>query len=307
MSIQAQGVLVRTSGGETIALRAFSDSIIEVRATALAALPERKSFMVVEENAQDCEVSSGETGAAFWMATPKVRAEVDKASGQVSFFDASGKRIVREVAGSRSMKPVVEMGEATYRVTQRFHYDQVQVLMGLGGHQDGIANYKGKDCSLVQYNCIDIVPFHVTDAGWAMLWDNDSITRFGDPRVHEDLGKVFDLYNEKGEKGGLTARYFGDTMFAYTMCKREEQAVQYQFIPDKQKVPAGFNIDKGSVRWEGYIEARTAGVHKMRSFGSHYIKVTIDGVVHVDKWRQNWMLGRTFSSWTWPPARSTTS
>ena len=74
------------------------------------------------------------------------------------------------------------------------------------------------------------------------------------------------------------------------MCEREEQAVQYQFIPDRAKYgPKGFSFDKGSVRWTGFIEAKEKGIHKMRSFGSHYIKVIVDGVTYVDKWRQNWM------------------
>ncbi|HNX05363.1 MAG TPA: glycoside hydrolase family 31 protein, partial [Opitutales bacterium] len=285
----ASGITVRTKNGWTVSLDAFSESIIGVRATKLPALPEHESFMVVPENRRQCELSSSENATDFSLSTGSVTATVDAKTGAVSFADSKGKTILREVAGSRAMTPTVELGEKTFRVSQHFHYDNVNVLMGLGNHQDGIANYKGRDCSLIQYNCIDVIPFFVTDAGFGMLWDNDSITRFGDPRVHQDLNKVFKLYNADGKAGGLTARYFGDSMFAYTMCQREEGAVQYQFIPDKQKVPAGFNIDKGSIRWEGFIEAKEKGVHKMRSFGSHYIKVTIDDVVYVDKWRQNWM------------------
>jgi len=283
------GIVVRTARGELVSLDVFSDTIIGVRATSLPALPKNDSFMVVEDNRESCDFSYSEKGGKVTLSTGKVSAVVDGKTGQVSFLDADGKPVLREVAGSRKLTPVVEMGEKTYRVQQNFHYDKVNVLMGLGGHQDGIANYKGKDCALIQYNCIDIVPFYTTDASYGMLWDNDSITMFGDPRVHQDLGKVFKLYNEKGKKGGLTARYFGDTMFAYVQSEREEDAVQYQFIPDKKKVPEGFNIDKGSVRWTGFIEAKEKGVYKMRSYGSHYIKVIIDGKTYVDKWRQNWM------------------
>jgi alpha-D-xyloside xylohydrolase len=282
-------ITVRTADGWTVELDAFSDKVIGVRASKLAALPKNDSFMIVPENRQEVKISTGKTENGWKLSTGAVTAKVDASTGAVTFLGKRGKTLLREVPGSRTMAETVEMGEKTFRVGQHFYYDKVNVLMGLGNHQDGIANYKGRDCALIQYNCIDIIPFFVTDAGYGMLWDNDSITHFGDPRVHQDLGKVFKLYDEEGREGGLTARYFGDSMYAYTMCRRLEQGCQYQFNPDKKNAPEGFNFDKGSIRWEGFIEAKEDGVHKMRSFGSHYIKVTVDDVVYVDKWRQNWM------------------
>jgi alpha-D-xyloside xylohydrolase len=286
----ATGMVVRTTGGELISIDVFSDTILGVRATTLPELPKNDSFMVVEENRDACDFTCAEKNGKVVLATGKVSAAVDGKTGQVTFLDADGKTVLREVPGSRKLTPVVEMGENTHRVAQHFYYDKVNVLMGLGNHQDGILNYKGKDCALIQYNCIDIVPFFVTDANFGMLWDNDSITMFGDPRPYLDLGKVFKLYNEEGKKGGLTAKYFGDTMYAFVQTKRDEDKVQYQFIPDKAKYgPQGFNFDKGSIRWTGFIEAKEKGVYKMRSFGSHYIKVTVGGKEYVNKWRQNWM------------------
>jgi len=283
------GIRVHSAQGELISLDLFSDSIIEVRASTLPALPKADSFMVVEENREVPAFECGEDKGNYWLKTAKVKAVVDGTTGQVSFYDAAGKRILREAEGSRKMTPVKEMGEDTFRVEQKFHYDDVNVLMGLGGHQDGIANYKGKDCNLTQYNCIDIVTYFSTDANFGILWDNDSITKFGDPREHENLGKVFTLYNEDGVEGGLTARYFGDSTFAYTQVKRDEDQIAYSFFEERPNAPKEFNFDKGSISWTGSIEAKEDGVYKFRSYGSHYIKVTVGGVQYVDKWRQNWM------------------
>lgn len=284
------GITVQAENGQLVSLDVFSDTIIGVRSTTLPQLPEKNgSYMVVDENHDKCDFTCFEKDGCHCLQTSQVLVKVCGKTGNVQFLDLDGKTLLREVEGSRKLTPVNEMGEDTYVVSQAFHYDDVNVLMGLGGHQDGIANYKGRDCNLYQYNCIDINTFFVTDAGYAMLWDNDSITKFGDPRKYLDMGKVFKLYNEEGEEGGLTARYYGDSMFAYTMCKKDEDRINYQFVPDRDKVPEGFNLDKGSIRWKGSFEATESGIHKMRSFGSHYIKVVIDGVTYVDKWRQNWM------------------
>ncbi|MBN1404864.1 MAG: DUF5110 domain-containing protein [Opitutales bacterium] len=283
------GIGIRTAKGELIHLEIFSESIIGVRATTLPELPANDSFMVVKENAEPCSFECGEENGVFWLSTAKVKAVVCGDCGQVSFFDKDGKPVLREVEGSRKMTPVKEMGEDTFRIGQKFHYDNVNVLMGLGGHQDGIANYKGKDCNLTQYNCIDIVTYFSTDANYGLLWDNDSITKFGDPREHGKLGSVFKLYNEDGVEGGLTARYYGDSAFAYTQVKRDEDQIEYSFFEERPYAPKEFNFDKGSIKWTGFIEAPEDGVYKLRSYGSHYIKVTIDGVEYVNKWRQNWM------------------
>jgi len=140
-------ITVRTADGWTVEVDAFADKVIGVRASKLAALPKNDSFMVVPENRQEVKISTGKTENGWKLSTGSVTAKVDAQNGAITFLGARGKTLLREVPGSRMMADTVEMGEKTYRVGQHFYYDKVNVLMGLGNHQDGIANYKGKDCS----------------------------------------------------------------------------------------------------------------------------------------------------------------
>jgi alpha-D-xyloside xylohydrolase len=42
-------------------------------------------------------------------------------------------------------------------------------------------NYNGEDVELAQHNMDVAIPFVVSTRNYGLLWDNNSITRFGDP------------------------------------------------------------------------------------------------------------------------------
>ena len=55
-------------------------------------------------------------------------------------------------------------------------------------------NYNGEDVLLAQHNMDVAIPFVLSNRNYGVLWDNDSITRFGDPRpygpVSRDLTRI---------------------------------------------------------------------------------------------------------------------
>ncbi len=63
---------------------------------------------------------------------------------------------------------------------------------------------------LAQHNMDVAVPFVVSTRNYGVLWDNNSITRFGDPRPYGLASRDLKLYDAEGKPGGLTARYYVD-------------------------------------------------------------------------------------------------
>ena len=119
------------------------------------------------------------------LTTPRVSAEVDLASGNVSFRDETGSVVLAESAPA-SFAPVEVEGQRYVSVRQQFNRGTDEGLFGLGQHQNGQMNYNGEDVELAQHNIAVSVPFLVSTRNYGLLWDNNSITRFGkaERRLH---------------------------------------------------------------------------------------------------------------------------
>lgn len=280
---------IRLEAADTrVQVEVVTDAILRVTAQPLGALPKTTSYMIAEDAYEDVDWSIEEDEPAVILKTERLQARVDRQSGQVLFHDADGAPLLREVAGGRSFEPAEVLGEPTYHVHQSFWLDEVQAIHGLGAQQSGIGNYKGRDALLLQYNTVDVNTFFQTDRNWGLLWDNNSITRFGDPRDWEELGSL-KLYNASGEAGGLTAEYFSDDAFRDLHTRRDESLITYEFLSSFEDAPEDFDFQTGSVRWTGEIEANESGTHKLRVYSSSYFKLWIDDEQVLDSWRTNWM------------------
>src|SRR3546814_15099200 len=93
-------------------------------------------------------------------------------------------------------------------------------------------NYNGEDVELAQHNMDIAIPFVVSTKGYGLLWDNDGISRFGNPRPYRPVGE--DLTVTSGGKAGWKADYYlGGTLAV----SRQEATINYQFIRDQKNWP----------------------------------------------------------------------
>jgi alpha-D-xyloside xylohydrolase len=142
------------------------------------------------------------------------------------------------------------------------------------------------------------VPFVVSTRNYGVLWDNNGITRLGDPKPYGFASRDFKIRDAAGKDGGFTARYFIDGQLKL---ERVEKDINYQYIRDRFNWPkellTGKEPNAGSppnmlpnqsVTWEGTLESEKAGNHKFQIYGSSYFKVYVDGKLVLDRWRQNW-------------------
>jgi alpha-D-xyloside xylohydrolase len=303
VSVKA-GDFVRTSDGiivhpdaafsgnaKNVQLKVIADNIIRVIVVADKDLQPLKSLIITGEKT-DAKFDVTETKESVTLKTAKLTAVVNLQTGTVSFFDASGKQIVAEKELGRSIQPQVFDGQKLYSIRQDFVTSPDDAWYGLGQHQDGLMNYKTYQVQLFQNNTEVAVPFLVSRKNYGILWDNYSLTQFGDVRPYQQLSAL-KLFSKDGEQGWLTASYSNDKSNpAKIVLQRAESKIDLDYLNDsKLFLPKEFNPAKGVATWEGSIASDVNGVHKFRFRYAGYLKVWIDNKLVLDRWRQNWNPG----------------
>jgi alpha-D-xyloside xylohydrolase len=176
------GIIVLPVGGSEKAVRldVYGDGIIRVTSTPNPDVEPAQSLMVTAH-----PLSTGFTVAegsgAVTLATPRGSAVVELATGNVSFRNAAGQVVLAE-SGSPTFAPASADGKPYVSVTQQFNRGTDEGFYGLGQHQNRQMNYNGEDVELAQHNMDVAIPFVVSTRNYGLLWDNNSISRFGDPK-----------------------------------------------------------------------------------------------------------------------------
>ena len=284
----ADGLVVRPSDAQAadVRLQVVRPGIVRVTADPDGDFARTPSLMRVDTGkAPDFTVER--KGEWVKLSTTGISAEVSTRDGQVRFFDAAGKPLVSE--RTRSFQPVTFEGKPYYSVRQRFESPSDEAFYGTGLHQQGWMDLKGRDVELLQHNIDNAIPYLLSSRHYGILWDNNSITRYGDPRGLKPLGTTLDLFDAQGKPGALTARY---SIGGVQKVERRESEVNYQYIKDLANFPeSAKNMATGGrseVVWEGEIAARADGRHTFSLYNSEYAKLYIDGKLVLDRWRQNW-------------------
>ena len=280
---------VGTDAPRLLRLQVCTADIIRVLAAPGDSFSSRPNLVVARDHWDAVPWSVQERGDAVELSTDDLTVRVDTHSGSLSFFDSTGRALLRETeGGGKSLTPADVMGERTYHVRQVFESSDDEAFYGLGQHQNGVLNYKGKDVDLSPYNIIAANPFLVSSKNYGILWDNNSLTRFGDTRDYEPISSLT-LLDSEGKRGGLTAEYFGRPDLRSPVTRRVEDRIEHRYTDVSDAYPEGFDANRGSVRWSGAVQAEESGIYKLRLYSSSFTRMWLDDDLVVDSWRQNWL------------------
>jgi alpha-D-xyloside xylohydrolase len=289
----SDGVLVRfpkSNSTRVVKLEVMNDHVIHVQSSPTDSIPADTSLVILRNAKKSTEWKLVEEENQISIVTQSIRAVISSSSGAVSFTDLDGKPILVEKEGGRTFSPTTIGNEKTYEVRQVFESADDEAFYGLGQHQEGVMNHKGKDLSLFQYNTKVAVPLVVSNKNYGILWHNYSLTKFGDPREYRSLNKL-QLFDKDGNPGGLSARYISKEDTTKIFISRLDTAINYQFLSDQKKFPTEFPVGKGKVYWDGFVSSDSPGIHKFLIYYAGYTKVWIDGKQVADHWRQAWNPG----------------
>lgn len=281
------GLVIHTQDSTTkvVRIRVLNENVIHVSASNENELPAFSSLSVLNQEKAFTEWSYKKENDRVLVNTKNIQAEILVKTGEIIFKDsAKTVKLKEKTGGGKSYSPVTINEKSFYAVRQIFESPDDEAFYGLGTHQNRQMNYKGEDVELAQHNIVDINPFFVSSKNYGLLWDNYSITRFGDPREYRQISSL-QLYTKTGEPGGLTAEYYNDGKLILT---KTEDTIDYAFIESEHRWPTSVKKNNAKVVWEGSFSSQVAGKHKFRLYASEYSKLWVDGQLVLDKWRQNW-------------------
>ena len=300
-------------GPSQIRLQVVGDRIIRVQATAEQSFRNKQSLIIVPQNSK-AQYKVEEQGDDLIITTAAMRAVLNEATGQITFYDLKDQVLLKEVAqGGKTFKPFTvpdrEIGVDIAKVPEAqkhgwswralFDSPDNEAFYGLGQHQSEELNMKGKNEDLFQYNTKVSVPFVISNKNYGILWDSYSYSRWGNPDDYLQLNRAFKLYDKDGKEGQLTGTYVDKNgqkivrgedsiYFEYAMPEASEICNK----TDKggiQNLPKGFALNGSKVVYEGYVEAPTNSFYQFILYYAGYMKIYIDGKLVVpERWRTAW-------------------
>ena len=111
------------------------------------------------------------------------------------------------MAGKAMEKATVNQ-EETYHLQQEFISPPDEALYGLAEGQDGVRNWWGMPVDLISQNITGAFPVMVSSRGYALIWDNESLTEFNPVNENEEIS-----LNPSSRSGVFTAQSTGDYVF----------------------------------------------------------------------------------------------
>ena len=274
---------------QTIRLEVVNDDIIHVTASPSKKLSDIPSLIAADtpKTTENWNVSQDNDRVILQTATTK--ATVSLNTGEISFTDLKGNVILQEQrGGGKTFNPIEVDGHSGYTFRQVFESPAGEAFYGLGQHQSDEFNYKGKNEVLYQYNTKVSVPFIVSNKNYGILWDNYSLTRFGDPRPYSNLDQ-FNLFDKEGKEGGLTATYMINKDPNNIFVERAEKTIDYENQETVTNFPKNFPFNNAAITWDGEIQPKESGLFHFILYYAGYTKVYLDNKLIVpERWRTAW-------------------
>jgi alpha-D-xyloside xylohydrolase len=272
-----------------ICLQVITDDVIHVTATPEKEFSAKKSLITVNHNPKSEGWSVKEENGKVILETATLKASVSLSTGEVVFTDIQEKTILAEKqGGGKTFRNFEFAGKKAYSLQQVFESENDEAFYGLGQHQSDEFNYKGKNEILYQYNTKVSVPFIVSNKNYGILWDNYSLTKFGDPRDYADIDQ-FKLYDKNGNEGGLTATYMIDADPNQVFISRTESQIDYENLETVKKFPENFRFYNSKITWEGEIEHNESGIYRFILYYAGYTTLYLDDELIVpERWRTAW-------------------
>jgi len=279
------GVLVPLPGA-TLKVEVCTDDVVRIAYAGDASVFDRPSVVTAPKQCGGATWRATIGDASVVVQTSKLRVTVSRMTGRVRFTDLKGVPILSEA--SRSLAAAEVQGERTFHVRQQWLPNADESLYGLGQQQLGLMDIKGYDLDLWQYNVSDVVPVLVSSRGYGILWNNMSLTRFGDLRTAAAMPAAA-LLDEGGKPGGLTGHYFAGAHFEREVGSRVDPSIDIQLAGKPSQNtrihPALPAEGDASVRWVGSVVAPATGDFTFQTFSNAGLKMWVDDRLVVAHWR----------------------
>ncbi len=213
------GVIVtpQTGNAQRVQLQVMSDRIVHVTALPDAAVHVGTSLMITAKPGS-VKFTITQQGNQLLLKTTEVTATISLQTGAVSFSDKKGALMLNE--SKRELRKYVSEGHDYYAIEQQFNPSTDEAFYGLGQHQNAQMNYNGEDVQLAQHNMDVAIPFVLSTRNYGVLWDNNSITRFGNPISYALTSRDLQVLDASGKPGGVYCKLLYRWQTASIACRK---------------------------------------------------------------------------------------
>jgi alpha-D-xyloside xylohydrolase len=190
------------SGDLNVKVQFYADDTVRVLKWRPEGTPQKASLVVVQTNVPDLKIGFQEDDHEVTLSSSGIILRLSKSDGAIQFLNRD-KQVILKEKGAPNITPIDIKYEANaFSVEQDFTLTPDEGIYGLGQHQSGYMNYRGRTVKLVQANTQAVTPFLISTAGYGILWDNYSKTVFADNLDHlsvwSDVGDNIDYYFIRG-------------------------------------------------------------------------------------------------------------
>ena len=234
-----------------------------------------KTSLVVKSQKPQVNVTTSDNQDFFIVASDSLIVKVSKKDGNVQFLRPDSSIILQEV-DKPYFNPIQAFDDKGFTVEQKFLLDKNDALYGLGQHQEGFMNYRGKELLLSQSNVNAINPVLVSNKGYGIFWDNYSLTKFNNKdadtlSLWSEMGDNIDYYffnadNIDGaisEYRNLTGKAQNLPLWAFGYWQSKERYQTQQEVVDVAKryqKMNGVGLDVMVQDWEWWPSGQWSGM-----------------------------------------------
>ncbi len=232
VSAAPQEALVEIGGGK-LKVEVCTENIIRVRYSPDGIFREKTlNTYVAKTKWENVDYTVTERDGILTVATDRVRVEIQKETGRVSFYDTAGQVLLSE--SSRSASPQTLDGVTYYRIGQSFQSPDGEYLYGFG-NVDSVVGIKNVDVSISQSNTKKRTPMFFSNRGYGILFDITS-------------------------NGALNWSDGGQT-YTYTGAAADSMDYYFFYGPDADSIIAGYREVTGQATMLpknafGYVQSR---------------------------------------------------
>jgi alpha-D-xyloside xylohydrolase len=181
LSIQRiQNGVQLTAGELNEKVQFYSEGTVRVVKWPAGGTSEKTSLSVIQKDLPDLGVRFEESGEIITLSSGQIKLLLTKSDGAIRYLGNDNRTILEEQGTAVFTPAQIEQEKAAFSVQQNFKLTPDEGVYGLGQHQSGYMNYRGRTVKLVQANGNAVTPFYVSTGGYGIFWDNYSKTIFAD-------------------------------------------------------------------------------------------------------------------------------
>ncbi|SES23829.1 glycoside hydrolase family 31 protein [Pedobacter rhizosphaerae] len=179
-----------------ISVQFYSSNTVRIYKTPKGR-PYVKTSLAVTAKPEKTALIFAQKGKNYMIKSKEIQVDVNTETGGVYFSDLSGKQLLHEKDYGTQFSALNDGGTPSFKVRTGFLLDKDEAIFGVGQILDNKFNRRNSAHHLQNENMSTYSPFFHSVKGYAVFWDNYSISEFNDNPQElsfESLGHCSDYY-----------------------------------------------------------------------------------------------------------------